>query len=474
MSSTPMLSSLGVGSNLDLSSLLDNLQSTEQGRLKPLQSRESSYKAQLSAYGTLTNAVKDLQSAADKLNDASLYNSTQANVSGDAVEATSSDEAVPGNYNVSVSQLARAQSLVAAPVADKSAAIGQGGMISIAAGDHDPVSIDLSAGDSSLEAIRDAINNADAGVSASIIDDGSDTPYRLTLSADASGTANQITVSASDADGVSGTPLADLLDYDSNTGTGRMTQTVAAQDASLSVNGIDISRDSNTVDDAIQGVSLKLKSTTSVADQVTTTRDNDTIKSAIKDFVSAYNAYQDKAGKLTAFKGADSSKNGVLLGDSTARSVASQLSGALNTPVSGNSLSMLGDIGISLQTDGKLKIEAEDKLDTALADDPRGVAELFSGDPEAARADDDGVAGMLSAAIGRMVDDNGLLASASDGIQNSIDDVKGRIDDMQDSIDNTVERYRKQFIQLDSMMSDLKSTQSYLTTQLSQLDPSSS
>lgn len=466
------ISSLGVGSNLDLSSLLDNLKSSEQTRLQPLETRKSSYQTQLSAYGTLTSSVESLQSAADKLNDPELYNSTKVSVSGDAVTATSSEDAVPGAYDVAVTQLAQAQSLVASPVADKTADIGAGGTLSIATGSNDPVTVDLSDG-SSLEDIRDAINNADTGVSASIIDDGSDTPYRLVLSSDTSGTDNQITVSATDASGASGTPLADLLDYDSGAGTGSMTESVAAQDAKLSVNGIEITRGSNTVDDAIQGVTLSLKSTTTSANQVTTTRDNDTIKNAITSFVSAYNSYQGKADSLTAFNDSDSSSNGVLLGDSTARSVSSQLNNALNTSVGDNSLSVLSDLGISLQTDGTLKIEDEDKLDSALADDPRGVAELFSGDPSV-DSDDDGVAGMLSATIGRMTDDNGLLSSASQGVQNSIDDVTDRMSDMQDSIDDTVERYRQQFVQLDSLMSDLNSTQDYLTTQLSQLNSSSS
>ena len=472
-SSTPSISSLGVGSGLDLSSLLDSLKSSEEGRLQPLQTQKSSFNAQLSAYGTLTSSVKSLQSAADKLNDPSLYNSTKVSVSGSDVTATSSTDAVPGGYDVSVSQLAQAQSLVASPVADKTTNIGAGGTISITTGSNAPVKINLANGSSSLQDIRDAINNANAGVSASIINDGSSTPYRLVLSSDASGTSNQITVSATDASGASGTPLANLLNYNSSTSSGTMTQTVAAQDAKLSVNGINITRSSNTVDNAIQGVTLTLNSTTTSPSHVTTTRDDGSIKSAITNFVSAYNSYHSRESALTAYNGQSASSNGVLLGDSTAQSVSSQLTQALNTPVTGNSLSVLSDVGISLQTDGTLKIEDQSKLDNALSTDPRGVAQLFSGDPSKS-ATNDGVAGTLSATIDRMTGDNGVLKSASNGIQNSIDDVNKRIKDMQSTIDDTVARYRKQFVQLDSLMSSLNSTQSYLTTQLSQLNSSSS
>lgn len=474
MTTTSTFSSLGVGSGLNLSSLLDGLRAAEQQRLVPLQNRKAGYNAQLTAYSVLTNSVTDLQSAADKLNDPSLYHSTTVSVSGDAFTATSTGRAVPGRYDVSVSQLAQAQSLVASPVADKTAAIGQGGTISLTVGDNDPVSIEIDSEASSLEDIRDAINNADAGVSASIIDDGSDTPYRLVLSAAESGIDHQITISATDAAGANGTPLADLLNYDSATGAGSLTESVSAQDARLTVNDILVTRDSNTVTDAIQGVTLSLKDVTTEPESVTATRDREAVRGAIEDFVSAFNSYQSTDDRLTRFGGEDA-KSGVLLGDGATRSVASRLRDTLYTPVTGGSLSLLSDIGISFDlegTVGRLKIDDE-KLDAALADDPRGVAQLFSGDP-AKDADDDGVAGMLSATIGRMTDDKGLLSSASNGIQNSIDDVNDRIADMSDRIDSTIERYRKQFVQLDSLLSSLNATQSYLSTQLSQLNSSSS
>lgn len=474
MTTTSTFSSLGVGSGLNLSSLLDGLRAAEQQRLVPLQNRKAGYNAQLTAYSVLTNSVTDLQSAADKLNDPSLYHSTTVSVSGDAFTATSTGRAVPGRYDVSVSQLAQAQSLVASPVADKTAAIGQGGTISLTVGDNDPVSIEIDSEASSLADIRDAINNADAGVSASIIDDGSDTPYRLVLSAAQSGVDHQITISATDAAGANGTPLADLLNYDSATGAGSLTESVSAQDARLTVNDILVTRDSNTVTDAIQGVTLSLKDVTTEPESVTATRDREAVRGAIEDFVSAFNSYQSTDDRLTRFGGEDA-KSGVLLGDGATRSVASRLRDTLYTPVTGGSLSLLSDIGISFDlegTVGRLKIDDE-KLDAALADDPRGVAQLFSGDP-AKDVDDDGVAGMLSATIGRMTDDKGLLSSASNGIQNSIDDVNDRIADMSDRIDSTIERYRKQFVQLDSLLSSLNATQSYLSTQLSQLNSSSS
>lgn len=463
---SPLISSLGVGSGLDLTSLLGGLKTAEQQRLQPLQVRNASYQSQLSAYGVLTGVVLGLQSAAGKLNDHALFQASKASVTGAGVSASSSAEAVPGSYNVAVSQLAQAQSLATVGQTDKAAAIGEGGTITLNVGDNDPVVINVAPDKSSLEGIRDAINGAHAGVSASLINDGSATPWRLVLSSDASGTASQISLTAVDGPGAVGTPLADLLGYDSDAGSGVMTETVAARDAQLTVNGIPITSSSNKVEGAIQGVTLTLEATTAGA-QVDVKRDATSARSAIDAFVSAYNNYRGKLNELTAFNGADSKSNGVLLGDSAARSVASELSSALGSQVSGGSLSALADIGISLQAGGTLKVDGA-KLDDALASDPDAVARLFAGDP-AASGDRDGVAGTLLGAISRLVDGNGLLTNASAGVQGNIDRISKRIDSMQERIDATVERYRQQFVKLDSLMANFNSVSSYLSNQLSQL-----
>lgn len=385
-------SSLGIGSGLDLSSLLDGLQSAEQQRLVPLQTRASSYNTKLSAYGTLQSTLAGFQTAAEKLGDAALFSGVKTTSSSEAFKASAGNNAEPGSYSLEVFELARAQSLVTAGQASTTDTIGNGGTITLSVGDADgnvseTVDIDIAAQDSSLSGIRDAINAADIGVSASIVNDGSDTPYRLVLSSNATGTDSQITLSvAEDNEGGTGgglfgggdapTPLADLLDYDSSTGEGQMTQTVAARNARIAVNGIDIQSQSNTVEDAIQGVTLTLSGTTAEPQTLTATRDTDSVKAALEGFVAAYNRVHALSEKLTAFDGEDKA-NGILLGDSTARAVETRVRSALNTPIAGGMFSGLAEIGVSLQRDGTMEIDDE-ALDDALANNLGGIGALLA------------------------------------------------------------------------------------------------
>ena len=470
-------SSLGIGSGLDLSSLLDGLQSAEQQRLVPLQTRASSYNTKLSAYGTLQSTLAGFQTAAEKLGDAALFSGVKTASSSEAFKASAGNNAEPGSYSLEVFELARAQSLVTAGQASTTDTIGNGGTITLSVGDADgnvseSVDIDIAAQDSSLSGIRDAINAADIGVSASIVNDGSDTPYRLVLSSNATGTDSQITLSvAEDNEGAGGgllgggdapTPLADLLDYDSSTGEGQMTQTVAARNARIAVNGIDIQSQSNTVEDAIQGVTLTLSGTTAEPQTLTATRDTDSVKAALEGFVAAYNRVHALSEKLTAFDGEDKA-NGILLGDSTARAVETRVRSALNTPIAGGMFSGLAEIGVSLQRDGTMEIDDE-ALDDALANNLGGIGALLAGEGEAG-----GLSKVVVDAVEIVAGEKGLLAAASDGMQARIDSLSDQMERQQESIDATIARYKKQFIELDSIMATLNSTSNYLTQQFEAL-----
>ncbi|MDA3921250.1 MAG: flagellar filament capping protein FliD [Salinisphaera sp.] len=472
MASSSSISSLGVGSGLDLSSLLDKLKSSQQARLQPLNTKETSYNAQLTAYGQVKGALDNLKTAAVALNSSDLFQSTSANVVGSAFTATTASGAVPGSYAVQVNQLASAQSLYSAGVTSSSDLIGKGGTLTIGLGGasgppHDSVTINLAAADSSLQGVRDAINKANVGVSASIVNDGSSSPYRLVLSSDATGIDNQISVTATDAAGATGTPLASLLDYHSASGSDALTQSVAATDASLTVNGIAITRSSNTVSDAIQGVTLSLNSTTASAEGVSVARDDAGIKKAISTFVSAYNSFHAVVSRLTAYNSATQT-GGLLTGDSATRSIQSKLHGVLNSTQTGGAFSGLAQIGVSLQKDGSMAID-DTALSTALANNPRDVAQLFSG-VAGGTNNADGVAGMLSTTIDGLISDTGSLGAATAGTKLSIKDTQSSINSMQTSIDSTIARYKKQFVALDTLMSSLNSTKSYLTTQFNALN----
>ncbi len=458
--------SLGIGSGLDLGSLLQGLKDSEQGRLVPLERREASYEAKLSAYGLIQSALEKLQTSAEGLGKTELFEGVSVTSKNEAFAATASPEASGGSYSINVDTLARAQSLVSAGQTSMTDPIGDGGTITLSLGDgagnvSSSVDISLSSEDSTLTGVRDAINASGSGVSASIINDGTDTPYRLVLSSKATGTDSQISVDVQNNAALSG-----LMGYQYSAaggGSGGLEETVAAANAQISVNGIPITSQSNTVEDAIQGVTLTLSSVTTEPETLSTKSDTGSIKDEFKSLVSAYNRMQSISSELTAFNGPDSD-SGILLGDSTARAVQSRIRSALNTPVEEGKYFSMAQIGISLQRDGTMKID-EAKLDKALSTDLAGVSALLTGSETAP-----GVSTILTDTLKGLTGDNGMLQIASNGTQRSIENIGERMVSMQASIDSTIARYKAQFTELDSIMSSLNSTQSYLTQQFESLN----
>ncbi|MFC0338491.1 flagellar hook-associated protein 2 [Kushneria avicenniae] len=450
------IESLGVGSNLDLTSLLSNLKSAEQEKLAPISSKLSSTNAKLSAFGQLQSSLESFQTAAQKLNSAQLYEGFATKVSGSALTASASSTAAAGSYDIKVNSLATAQSLATSGRADTTSTVGTG-QLTISVGDKStPIDIE----DGSLSGIRDAINKADAGVKASIVNDGSGTPYRLVLSSETTGAASAMSFDSDNSE------LSALF-----SGT---TETVPAADASLTVNGLAITSASNTVEEAIQGVTLNLAETTAegASTKLTVSQDTESVKTAVQDFVKVYNSLVDRINSLTKVSGeGDSVKGAALTGNSTVRSVQSTLRNVMSSAVNGEGMNYLFEAGISFSSDiskqGKLEISDEKKLDDALANNLDGLKGLLAGDGKT------GIASRLDTSITQMLTNNGAVASAKSGLESSVKSLEARSERMKDTIDTTVERYKKQFQQLDSLMSKINNTQSYLTQQFEALNGAS-
>ena len=452
----PTITSLGVGSGLDLSGLLDQLKEAESAKLEPISDQKQSYKAKLSAFGRLENALESLRESATALGKPETFQALSSKMQGEAVTVSTDSTAVPGRYQVEVSALAQSQTLASSGFAeDAELATGE---LAFTIGEE-AFSITLDADNNTLEGLRDAINDQDAGISASIVNDGSGTPQRLVLTSTETGEANQIGISSTDA------TLQAAFGFDAADPTASdMRQTVAAQDAQLSVNGIDITSASNRVEGALQGVTFDLQATheTGTSDALTLSRDDKAIKASINDFVDAYNSLQGTMASLTSFD-AESGKAGQLLGNSTLRGVESQLRNAMGNVGDGD-YRLLGDLGISLTVEGKLEVD-DDALDEAVEGNLRGVSAFFEGSDGT-----DGFAAKLDAALGRMLDEGGSLDVATSGIDTSIERVDERYTSMQASIDATIARYREQFADLDSMVAQMNSTSSYLTQQFNSLN----
>lgn len=459
--STASITSLGVGSGLDLDSILTSLEeSKETSLLTPITNQETSVNAEISAYGTLTSALTKLQTAAEALADSSLYESLTTSLSGTGVTAATTSKAEAGTYKLEVTQLAQAQSLSTNGVASKTTALGTG-TLTLQVGTADAVSITLDSSNNTLEGIRTAINASGAGVTASIVNDGSDTPYRLVLTSNSTGTESAMTVTYTGTDSTD--QASSLLGYDGS--SGNMTQTVKALDAELTLNGISITSQSNTVEDAVQGVTLNLSATGS-SQTLTISQDTDTIYDAISAFVTAYNSYVSSVDTLTAYD-ADADTAGELLGDSTTRRISTELSSDLYTAIGSGTFSYLSQLGISLEVDGTLLVD-EDTLTSAITDNIDAVSEFFIGT--------DGTSGF----IGQMTDDldnyldedSGLIVARTDSLESKLVQLEERYVEKQALIDSEMARWTDEFTQLDTLISSLNSTSDYLTTQFDALNSS--
>jgi flagellar hook-associated protein 2 len=470
------ISSLGVGSNLDLNTLLANLKSLEQAPLVAMQQKQVSYTSKVSAYGQLSNVLTALQTASAALAKPGLFQGVKATSSApDVLSATALSTAPAGTYTVNVTQLAQAQSLAATGQASTTSAIGGGDVTiefgTLAAGVLDPVSgkyttpatftadpartatpLTIAAG-STLADIRDAINgSADLGVTAAIVNDGSATPNRLVLTSKLTGelSSMRITVTGEAA-------LSSLLAHDPTAAPAQqLQQTAAAQNTQLSVNGIAITSATNSVAGAVPDVTMSVAKlgTSTLSVQV----DTASVQGAVSAFVSAYNNLQGVATKLTAFD-SSSKTRAVLLGDSTLRNIQVGIRSALTGVQAddGSGLTTLSQIGVSFQKDGTLAIDST-KLSAALGNKMNGVANLFSGGTG-------GFASRMSLLTSSYTDANGSLTVATKGLNTTLDSLSKQYSATSDRIDAMVARYKAQFTQLDLLMSRMNSTSSYLTRQ---------
>ncbi len=466
------ISNLDIGSGLDLSELYNNLQNAEMAKLAPITSEATACKNKISAFGQLKSCLQNLQSAMETLTKSSAFNSTSVTSTNNAFTAATDSQAVPGNYQIKVEQLASAQSLLSGKISSHSDPLGNadGGTrtLTLQTGDGDPVEITLSDDETSLDGIVNAINKSDAGVTATSIR-ASDGEYYLSLTAKDTGADNNISISVSGDDA-----LQSVIGYSAGVSGCGMTLTDAGHNARLTVNGIEVESKSNTITNAPDGVTLHLKAVSSQEETLEVSTNSDDSVKAIKDWVSAYNKLQSVIASLTSFTGTgaattDTSSNGPLMGDNTVRNIQSRLQSMLSDSQDG-AFSILAQLGITTdptkQSDGSsgaLVID-ETRLENALKDNPQAVADFFTGDGKTS-----GLATEMNNTLTDMLSDTtgkkGMLANAIDSLNNNYDGLSKRYDAMQSSIDATMARYQIQFTQLNKLMSQMDQTRQYLESQ---------
>ena len=476
------ISSTGIGSNLDVKSIVSQLMATEQGPTTALNNQEASYNAKLSAIGSLKNALSTLQEASQTLNLSSTFSTVTASVADtSALNASVNGATTAGSYNIEVQTLAQSQKLISGGIASTSTVIGSG-TLTIDMGTYSdagspPVTftansniaqktITIDSSNNTLSGIRDAINDANTGVTATIINDG--TNYRLAFSSKDSGTANSIRIGVTESGGAG---LAQLA-YDGSTGgVSNLTQNVAAKNAVIKVDGVTITKPSNTITDAIQGVTLNLtqEMATNTTTKLTLTQDTTVANKAIHSFVDAYNAVNKQITDSTAYNAATGSAS-VLTGDATMRTIQNQLRSALSGSILGapSGLAVLSDAGVSFQTDGSLAVN-EDKLSTALADPQRDLSRLFVTSADGTIGFGSRVNTLVSSMIfGPTATLNGRV----DGINASIKEINNQLANEKVRLASVELRYNTEFSALDAVIASMNTTSTFLTQQLASLNAS--
>ncbi len=396
------ITSTGLGSGLDIKSLVSSLVTAEQTpATKRLDTQEAKLTAQISAYGNLKSAISTFQSSLSGLKSLSSFQKLSA-VSSDTTIVTASafSNADPASYNLEVKQLAKSQTLSASPLPSATTAVGTGtltikfGTTSYVPdaltglptstpngftqdGNKAALTLNIDPSNNTLAGISEAINKAKAGVTAAVVTDNSGS--RLVLNATETGASSSMEISVTDTGDNNDTNASGLSNLAFNATTHNMAQNQTAQDAKLAINGLDITSSSNTVNTALKGLSLNLQQAQpGKIITVGVSQSNDDITKTVDGFVKGFN---DLLTTVTPLSGYDKTtqKGGLLQGDATLRSVMAQLRSELGSMVNGlnGSIKSLSDIGISTQKDGTLALNTA-KLTSQLTSNRSGVTAVFA------------------------------------------------------------------------------------------------
>ncbi len=456
------ITAAGVGSGLNVESIVSQLMQLERRPLDAMEQRQSDYRTELSAYGRLKSAVSSFKSAMEGLGDLDKFKVFDATSSDEDVATVSADSgAAGGTFSLDVTRLAQHHKMSSGELSGSAVFGGTDGDtldIQVGSDPADTLSIDLSAG-MTLEQIRNAIreDEGNPGVTATILNTGEGV-QRLVLTADESGSDQQLQVS------YGGTlTAADFGDGNPDTGSGSdgfetinrdSGGTTLADlnnlDAAFKVDGFDVTSGSNSVKDVLDGVTFKLKSIGSADIQVD--RDLDSIKESVQGLVDAYNSLQGTISDLGDRE---------LSGDSVLRTLQSQMRGVLNTSPVGitSDFNALSQVGIKTGEGGILVFTSTD-LEQALDTDFNGVAQLFAND-------DQGYAFRFAAMAEDVLESDGVIDTRQDGLNSQISDLEDKKLNFETQLELKEQHMRSQYAALDALVGSLQSTSNFLFQQLS-------
>lgn len=468
----------GIGSGMDIDAIVKAMVGAEQApKQSQLSKLESKTTTQLTNLGQLKGAISSFQTALAALNSPSSFLARTAGSSDAKVlTANASQSAAAGAYQIEVTQLATSSKVALAAVPATEGATLSSGTLSIKVGSESMLDLVVDSSNNTLAGIRDAINTAAAGVSASIVTD--DQGSRLVLTSSKQGDGNDITVEVSDV-GVDGdTALSqlafagaatepDVADYPGGESdpdylaalqayneAGKVIST--AQSAKLTVDGLSVTRDSNSISQVIGGVSIDLKALGSST--LTVAQDQAGVKANVQKFADAYNTmitFINSATKVTVVNDTSAPVTGALLGDSSVRSLVNMVRNEMVAVQGDGAVRVLADLGVTTQQDGTLKVDS-DRLGKAVTNDFDAIAAYFTGDS--------GLAARLAGKLSAYTDGNGILEQRTESLQATLNKVDKQKTELTTRMAALSERLYKQFNAMDALVGQLKSTSDNLTS----------
>jgi flagellar hook-associated protein 2 len=446
------ISAAGVGSGLDIQSLVSQLVTAERAPAEArLLKEESAAKAQISAFGALRSALSSLGGALRALKPATALDVRRATSSdANVVTATATAGTANASYQVEVVALASAHRLGSSPYASPASVVGTG-TLTLDSGDN-TFSVTIDGSNNTLAGIRDAINGAagNTSITASVLNTAEGA--RLVLTARATGAANAITVTRSGGDGG-----LDALVY--NPGVlANLEPKAPAADALVRVDGFNFNSSSNTLSNAVDGVNFSLVAQAPGAVKtVTVSRDADAARKAVESFISSYNAVVGSVSASTRYDQATKTAS-PLTGDALPRALSGEMRRTIGAVVDGNTtVRTLADVGITTSVSGALTLDGA-KFARALEQNPAEVAALFTGD--------DGLAARLDAVVQRAVAGGGAIEGRTRGLDDRMRGIADRRAALEVRMEALERRYRAQFTALDGLVAQLRTTSDFLARQL--------
>jgi|TARA_B110000971_G_scaffold214724_1_gene247182 flagellar hook-associated protein 2 len=442
MESTDYINALGAGASFNTKTIVEALVEAERAPAKArIERRIANSEASISGMGKAVSVLNVLSAAAERLNDASDFKTYGvSNSQKDAFSAVATSEARTGSSSITVSQIAQEQRSVSNEFTSTTAGLNGGAAItlSMVIGSASTTTTNIVVNEPTLQNTVTAINNANLGVTAEIVDTGGNgSNYRIQLIG-STGAEKAFSLTSSDSS----------LSFSS-------VQT--ATDANVSLNGVDFTRSTNVIDDILSGVTLTLNGPTTGAASLAINQDNSEARANIVDFVAIYNEAKRQLDELSS-----STVDGPLAGDSIFRSMTRQLRNVvLNTSSTpGANINTLSDMGISVNKTGQMEVD-DKKLDLALANNYTDIVQAFSANTDDQSTNSTasaGIAGDLAKLIADATASNAYLNTQQTSLKSRNSEYEEQLTTLEEKMTKVEARYTSQFLAMQQIIEQMNST----------------